>query len=532
MTANTAKTGFGARLAGIFNRAAAHLSLRLHVAAANLWRDNYNPLRGLTIARAVNMLEDGERGAYGEVQWTYRYIEMQDATIGALVERRTAAIQRLAWNIKISDRVPASKQAVAERQAAALRAAYEQIDNLTAALEFLEMAAFRGFAHLEMVEDGAGNVVRLAPVEQWFWVRDGLYGAWKINPQSTFGTTQGEAVDMRRFVVRECARPINRVALIAFIRKALSQKDWDAYIETYGVPAVFIVMPDNLPQNREAEFLTTAEAVASDARGVLPGGSKVETVNPGATGTDPFRAHLDYQDQQIVMRGTGGLLTMLAESGSGTLAGGAHSETFEAIARAEAAEISEVLQGTIDRRVLAAATPGEPAWAYFELAANEETDTKAITEDVARLAAAGYRVKPAWVAERTGYELEETQDFKTQDARQEQAMDGAVRNREEEGPATTEESGNDREDGPDRSDKSDKSAASAAWLSALREDLQPLGEALAGAMQAGDEAAMQAALRKISADMPEFLDSPALEDALAEDFAAALAGETKGPVNQ
>jgi hypothetical protein len=69
-------------------------------------------------------------------------------------------------------------------------------------------------------------------------------------------------------------------------------------------------------------------------------------------------------------------------------------------------------------------------------------------------------------------------------------------------------------------------------LSALREDLQPLGEALAGAMQAGDEAAMQAALRKISADMPEFLDSPALEDALAEDFAAALAGETKGPVNQ
>lgn len=308
-------------LARIFNRAAGYASMKIHVALANLWRDNYNPLRGLTIARAVAMLEAGERGAYAELQWAYRFIEMQDATLGALIERRTAAIQQLSWNIKTREDVPEGKRAVAERQAAALKAAYERIGNLTAALEFLELGAFRGFAHLEKIQDAAGNVVRLEPVEQWFWVRDGMYGAWQLNPTSKFGTTGGEDVDPGRFIIREVARPVNRVALIAFIRKNLSQKDWDAYIETYGVPAVFIIMPENLPTGREDEFLEKADAVASDARGVLPGGSDVKTVTANGAGVSPFRAHLDYQDQQIVMRGTGGLLTMLAQSGSGTLAG-------------------------------------------------------------------------------------------------------------------------------------------------------------------------------------------------------------------
>jgi hypothetical protein len=62
---------------------------------------------------------------------------------------------------------------------------------------------------------------------------------------------------------------------------------------------------------------------------------------------------------------------------------------------------------------------------------------------------------------------------------------------------------------------------------ALSLDLQPLGKALAGALQAGDEAAMTAALRKISARMPEFLESTALEEALGEEFVKALSGETR-----
>lgn len=52
----------------------------------------------------------------------------------------------------------------------------------------------------------------------------------------------------------------------------------------------------------------------------------------------------------------------------------------------------------------------------------------------------------------------------------------------------------------------------------LGSDLQALGMALAGALQAGDGAAFQAALKKISARMPEFLESEAMEQLMADEM--------------
>lgn len=60
---------------------------------------------------------------------------------------------------------------------------------------------------------------------------------------------------------------------------------------------------------------------ADDGRGYLPNGSDIKFVNGGG-GRPPFLEHIDYLDRQIVIAATGGLLTMLAEPGSGTLAGG------------------------------------------------------------------------------------------------------------------------------------------------------------------------------------------------------------------
>lgn len=492
------RAGVFTRLAGIMNRAVASVSMRLHVAAANLWRDNYNPLRGLTIQRAATLLEEGERGAYAELQWLYRSIEMQDATLGALIERRTSAIQRLDWDIKVRNDVPENKKSIAEKQAAALRAAYEGIGNLSAALEFLALASFRGFAHLEKVRGADGMLRELAIVDQWFWVREGLYGKWQINRDGRPGARQGEDVPLERFVIREVARPVNRVALIAFVRKGLSQKDWDAFIETYGIPAVFVIMPPDVPSGKEEEYLATADAVVSDARGALPHGSDIKTVDNGARGNNPFKDHLAYQDEQIILRGTGGKLTMLAESGSGTLGGNAHADTFEQIAQAEAMEISEVLRKQIDAEVLTKVTPGERAWAYFELAANEETNPEAIVKDVAMLVRGGYRVDPEWIEEKTGYVLEKTQDVKTPDIR--------------ENPAITNREKKAADDQP-------------AWMAALSQDLQPLGKELEKALQAGDYNAMREALAEISEQMPDYLESALFEDAVAEEFLMAYLGE-------
>ena len=487
------RAGYGSRMAGYFNRAAAALSMRLHIATANLWRDSYNPMRGLTMQWAARLLEEGERGAYAELQWLYRSIEMQDATLGALIERRTSAIQGLDWDIRTRKDVPPEKAAIAEKQATALREVYESIENLSAALEFLALASFRGFAHLEKVRDGSGRITELAPVDQWFWVRDGIYSKWALNREGKPGAAKGEEVPLDRFVIREVARPVNRVALIAFIRKGLSAKDWDAFIETFGIPAVFVIMPPDVPAGSEEEYLRTADAVVSDARGALPHGSDIKTVDNGARGNNPFKDHLAYQDEQIILRGTGGKLTMLAESGSGTLAGGAHADTFQAIATAEAEEISELLRKQIDQEVLAALTPGERRWAYFQLAKNEETDPAAIVRDVGLLTTAGHAIDPAWIEEKTGYVLLKT----PQPPAPPTPAPPAIFNRAEDAPG---------------------------WATAMATDLHPLGQALESALKVGDFPAMQAALKKISAEMPSYMASGELEDALADEFTKALVG--------
>jgi hypothetical protein len=100
-------------------------------------------------------------------------------------------------------------------------------------------------------------------------------------------------------------------------------------------------------------------------------------VNGGAAGKPPFRDHLDYLDRQIVLLGTGGLLTMLTESGSGTLAGSAHSEAFKQVAQADAVLVAESFKRDFDAPMLEIAFPGWPVEAGFEMTV-EQTGQMAV----------------------------------------------------------------------------------------------------------------------------------------------------------
>lgn len=389
--------------------------MAVQISAANQWRDLFNPLRGLTMSRAVNYLEEGERGAYADLQWCYRFVEKRSATLRGGKRSLLSAITEMDWDVKTVEakRLPPGYTAAqAEAQATALRNAYDNVRNLKEAIEFLGLAEFRGFSHLEMIEgsvpgwlDGRPGVVELRPVDQWYWCREGRNGEWTYNVDARSGTVRGAEVDLSRFVIREIDDPINEIALIAFVRMMMGRKDEDGFIESFGIPSIFAVMPQNVPTGKEDEYLDLAEKVISNSRGALPAGSDIKTVDAGARGTAPFRAYREDLDKEIVMAITSGALTMLAESGSGTLAGGAHSETFMRVARALARRITETLQAQFDRMILAAQFPGQPVLAYFEILANEEVDTGEIIKDVAGLKSAGYDVDAAQIEERTSYKV-------------------------------------------------------------------------------------------------------------------------------
>ena len=52
------------------------------------WRDFYNPIRGLTMARLVAMEDQAERGQYADLQWFYYFMEKTDVTIMSASARR------------------------------------------------------------------------------------------------------------------------------------------------------------------------------------------------------------------------------------------------------------------------------------------------------------------------------------------------------------------------------------------------------------------------------------------------------------
>ena len=189
---------------------------------------------------------------------------------------------------------------------------------------------------------------------------------------------------------------------ILYLRRIISQRDWDAYLDVYGIPPVFLIGPPNAVGDREKEYQAIAEELFSNGRGYLPNGSDIKFVNGGG-GRPPYLEQVEYIDRQITLIGTGGLLTMLTESGSGTLAGGAHSDTFQQIARGDASTVSGVFQRGIDLPVLAANFPGQPVLAFFQFAPTTLGQASAVAQDVAALAAAGFTVDPAQVSERTGY---------------------------------------------------------------------------------------------------------------------------------
>jgi len=392
------------------------LTMQVHIKSANLWRDLHNPLRGLTMSRAVSYLEEGERGAYADLQWLFRYIEKRDATLRGGKRSLLSAVAEMDWDIKTvaKEKLPSGyTEAQAKAQAITLRTHYDAVSNLSDAIEFLGLAEFRGFSHLEKVMGISGGkpmVTELRPVEQWYWCRNGLNGEWQYNRDARPGRVQGDAIERAHFIIREIDDPINEIALIAFTRKGLGRKDEDGFIESFGIPSIFAIMPQNVPQGREAEYQDLADQVISDSRGTLPHGSDIKTLDAGARGVAPFRAYQDALDKEIVMAITSGQLTMLAESGSGTLAGGAHSDTFMRVARALARRITTVMQRQFDLDILAAAHPGQPPLAYFEILTNEETDVGEVVKDVQTLKAAGYAVEPGWLEEKTGYPITAGQD--------------------------------------------------------------------------------------------------------------------------
>ncbi len=507
-------------------------TLKKQIEQLNKVRDQYNPLRSLTMSAAVSRLEQAERGIYCDLQWTYRTLEKRYAVLRGLKRLRLGALLEMDWDIRTfpEDQLPKGcTQADADAQADRLRAVYENIANLREAIKALGMAEFRGFAFLEKTgENGQpvknpSEIRSLQPIEQWFWLKDRA-GKWRFDPAFARSDASGVEADLSTLIFREVEDPINEIGIVCFIYEALGKKDYAGFIEVFGIPSTFFIAPQGVNSDDMAKWQAMADALMGDQRGVLPAGSDVKTVGGDVRGVSPFENFIKLTREDLVLAGTSGKLTMLTESGSGTLAGGAHMDVFEKLAAGDAREISEMFQNAIDIPLLKAEFPNKPVLAWFEIAAEEIEDTAAFVDNVTKLAAQGFITEPDQVMEKTGLRVQyrepsqPVQPFANRGQGSEvkgQTWLGRLFNRQ---PAAS-----TQQPGTDALLKSARSVIAQATAS----DLKPVADRLAQILDETPDGELLAALEKFrDTELPELakkaLAGTAGAEALADTLTAAL----------
>lgn len=370
------------------------VSVLSRVKTFNAWREQFNPLVGLDMKRARTLLEFAQRGDFADLQWTYKFMEERFPALFALIERCTSPLLEMEWTVTPMEEDTLPEGATPEqaaKQAKYLSDCYGRIRNLEDAIEHISMAKFRGYAHLQLHDENAdGEIDCFEILDQWNFVRKGLHGNWFWNPDALqtgwqslpkeneikhsgeIDSTEAQGMDRAEFIIRDVKRPVNPISLLAYIRWSMGKKDYAGFIEIFGIPGGVVIGPPNVPFDKESAFQTAAADIAQGGSGYIPHGGDYKA-NDAARGVNPFKEFLRGEVEDVVLTGTGGLLTMLTESGSGTLAGEAHTDTFNKIARSEAKKISAVFQRDFDKQMLAAEFENHPVLAYFELKSMDET---------------------------------------------------------------------------------------------------------------------------------------------------------------
>lgn len=462
-----------------------------------------NPLRALSPSRVASMLESSLRGDITRLMWVYYLLEQSDPDLVALIERNLSAIAEMDYNV-----IGARPDAIAF-----IQKAYNRIGNLQEAITHLALAKFRGFSVCQLQDDDGnpvppGSATRIACLPHWCFVRKGRALDFKWNPDArpvSYAAMTGDPLDADRdhLIIRVCDRPIDRIALVKYCRSVFAQRAWADYIEKVSDEGVFVIEPPGLDdETKRAEFVRASEDASAGGGGSYPNGTQLQFANANR-GLAPFESYMRFLREQLVMAGTGGMLTMIASpTGIGQGASDAHTETFRTIARKDAREISEAFQRGFDAPMIRhLGAPSDAA--YFELAYREETDVTKLVEIGVKLGGL-FDLDPAEWGQKTQFKLRP----KTPPA----ALPASPRLE------------NARKARPSAPATDDQLALATRELetvaAAFDTDLLPLRERIAALLERASDDLIEA-LRSLQADLPDLLpDDPAAAAALEQVFTA------------
>lgn len=377
--------------------------------------ESYNPLFLLDAVRAQQIYDNARRGNFAHLQWLYNEIENSDPTFLTCVTRRCSALSELDWKVVRSDeRLNRNADKVlVDEQIACVETALARIDNFPDAMEHLALSAFRGFSILNIWRGADEMPTHLECLDHWNICFDKYRRGWKFNPDASpwidpmIGTNTG-LIDLPNsdIVAVTRKRQIDWPALKIFLRNAVGEKDWGRFLETYGLPPVIITMPEFTSKEDEDAYVKASESIFEGRSGVVPYGSEVNYASE-SRGTNPFTEFIEHQMKLFVLLATGGTLTSLSESGSGTLAGNAQMEVWKQILRGDIRIISNAINKQLCEDVIKAQKDfkGKPVLAEFQLDMTPQLTADEILDLAGKASSAGFEMDAEELSKMTGFTL-------------------------------------------------------------------------------------------------------------------------------
>lgn len=356
-------------------------------------RETRAELPNLDPQRAIELYEDYRKGIMADVQLAFDEMESYDDDLATVVDKRQRALEQMPWQVEIDSAAVGddpARQQLANEQQAYLQQRFNAIENLDEAITYLGMADFHGVAALELT--GNDTRARWEIIEPWLLARPARRGPWYYNPEASRNYADVEELDPGKVIIRE-ARPISLVAMWLVVAKHHAIHGWDEFLEVFGNPSIFAELPPGTSEENARVLDEMVKRIVSDGRGTVPTGTKFTTVETGQNNCSAFQERARWCKEAIITVATGGQLTVLAEPGSGTLAGGAHSDSFESLCAGSAAAISAVINKQWVRRILAEKWPEQPALARFTLAPEPADERAAMADLLGKLTAAGYELE-------------------------------------------------------------------------------------------------------------------------------------------
>lgn len=320
-----------------------------------------------------------------------------DGLLGMLYSRMVESVAMQGWKIDAADDSPE-----AQLQKNALEEFYHSVNGLQQSFGQLASAMFYGYAHLQYIEDSWGRRFEFIP--QRYWVRPGVLNEWQFNPQCYIGVDTGESVEDETLVVMEHRYPILFPAARASFERNHAKITWDNHMDRYGSAPVIITAPKDASAAVMDALERACDELKSGASVVLPPGCTAEPLKASAINENYFLSRVNLADKDQVRFVMAGTLTVLNESGSGTLAGSAHTDSWNSVVSAVCSKVAESFNACVSPLVLGEAEP----LARLQITFDTVQTPLQKAEEIATLADGGVRLEKTEIEEKLGMAVEDT----------------------------------------------------------------------------------------------------------------------------